>query len=96
MKYFVTQVRAVRIDAFKFRKGVVFEMSASKAQELYSQSVAELGPNVELDDDATDLFERGQFVNVHSLGLVFYGKDISDNELFNQRLKGYIAKEVWE
>ena len=97
MRYFATQVRAVRFDAFDFRKDVIFEVSDKYAQDLYWMHELESKPDgIGNEKACKELFERGQFVNVHKLGLLIYGKDISDSELFNQRLKGNIAKEVWE
>lgn len=93
MKYFVKQVRAVRIDDFQFKKNALFEMSSKKAKELYLLHVIE---NSNKQEDVAKLFERGQFVNVHKLGLVFHGEDISDQELFKSRLEGKLEKEVWK
>lgn len=93
MKYFVKQVRAVRIDEFQFRKGLTFEMSHEVAKDLYWKHALENQKPTELGNE---LFERGQFVNLHPLGLVFYGEDCTDAELFKDRLNGKIAKEVWE
>lgn len=93
MKYFVRQVRAVRIDEFKFEKNKWFEVSYERAKYLYELSGKE---NEESEERMTRLFERGQFTNVHHMGLLIYGKDWSDSELFNQRLKGNIAKRIWK
>ena len=93
MKYFVTQARAVRIDEFQFRKDTLFEVSYEKAQYLYGLHGIE---NEQTEDDVKALFERGQFVNIHKLGLLIYGKEHSDNEVFKRRLNGKIAKEIWK
>ena len=93
MKYFVTQARAVRIDEFQFSKGKLFEVSYEKAQYLYGLHGIE---NKQSEDNVKALFERGQFVNIHHMGLLIYGKDISDGEAFKRRLNGEVAKEVWE
>ena len=97
MRYFVEQVRAVRIDEFQFKKHTVFEVAHNKALDLYWAHVTENTPgdNVK-EENVAPLFERGQFVNVHTLGLLVYGKNWSDSELFKQRLEGNIAKEVWK
>ena len=97
MKYFVTQVRAVRIDEFQFEKGKTFEVSYTKAQDLYWRHAKESKlDGIGNEEACKELLERGQFVNIHKLGLLIYGKDISDSELFKQRLEGNIAKEVWK
>lgn len=93
MKYFVTQVRAVRIDDFQFSRGKIFEVSYEKAQYLYGLHGIE---NEQIEDNVNALFERGQFVNIHHMGLLIYGKDISDSEAFKQRLNGEVGKEVWK
>ena len=93
MKYFVEQVRAVKIDEFQFKKKGVFEVSYEKAKDLYWKHALENQKSTELGNE---LFERGQFVHIHALGLLIQGKNISDSELFKQRLEGTIAKEVWK
>jgi hypothetical protein len=97
MKYFAEQVRAVRLDEFQFGKHKVFEVSYEKALELYWLHVMEVRiDGIANEKDVMALFERGQFVNIHKLGLLIQGKDISDSELFKQRLEGNIAKEVFK
>jgi len=93
MKYVARQVRAVRIDGFQFEKNRWFEVSYERAKYLYELSGKE---NEESEERMTRLFERGQFTNVHHMGLLIEGKDWDDKELFNQRLKGEIAAEVWK
>ena len=97
MKYFVRQVRAVKIDEFQFRKGSMFEVSYEKAKELYWHNGMENAIDGMVDSENVDaLFERGQFVNIHKMGLLIYGEDCTDAELFKDRLNGKIAKEVWK
>lgn len=97
MKYFVEQVRAVRIDEFQFTKHGKYEVSYEKAKDLYWLAEEQSKPDGIINEKAvTELFERGQFVNIHKLGLLIEGKDMSDSELFKQRLEGNIAKEVWK
>lgn len=93
MKYFAEQVRAVRIDEFQFGKKKVFEVSYEKAEYLYGLHGIE---NEQPEDNVKALFERGQFVNVHHMGILIYGMDISDSETFKRRLEGQVAKEVWK
>jgi hypothetical protein len=97
MKYFAEQVRAVRIDEFQFGKKKVFEVSYEKAQNLYCRHVKEVTHDgMANEEDVEALFERGQFVNIHKMGLLIWGKELSDSELFKQRLEGKIEKEVWK
>jgi hypothetical protein len=97
VRYFAEQVRAVRIDSFQFGKHKVFEVSYKKAQDLYHRHVKEYKHDgMANEEDVKALFERGQFVNIHKMGLLIYGKDLSDSELFKQRLEGKIEQEVWK
>ena len=96
MRYFVEQVRAVRIDEFQFTKHGKYEVSYEKAQDLYWDHLRENTLDGGTPEHMAELFERGAFVNIHTLGLLIEGKDMSDSELFKQRLEGNIAKEVWK
>ncbi|MHA1289356.1 MAG: hypothetical protein ACTSPB_18365 [Candidatus Thorarchaeota archaeon] len=93
MRYFARQVRAVRIDGFRFGKNKWFEVSYERAKYLYELSGKE---NEESEERVIRLFERGQFTNVHHMGLLIEGREWNDSELFKQRLEGNIEQKVWK